>query len=1008
MMNRLMESLAQFCSSHLLEDKILIVPSLAAGHQLLEDLPRNGHPWVNLHVQTVGSLAAQTIGPDLALAGKRLLSRAQSLALVEQACLQVIGDGSYFAQLRDRPGFHKAVQRTLADVRASGIPTDALSPKTLETERKSDDLRAITAAYGKLLADGGFVDSTDVLRMALDKAKADRSEPASWYLIPGGTEVPDVEREFLETLAGDRLLELAADDPADWLHAELEITRALGEENEIRAVFRRILSEGLPFDAVEIIYTDSVTYIPLVHELSSQYGVPCTFAQGIPVMFTGPGQAASVFLEWLESGFDANVLRRGIAEGCFDLTGVSSDASNPGALACSKVIREAGIGWGRDRHLSRIDALARHYETRINKPRSDDEGNPKDVSYLEDRLRTVQSVRAFVERLVDATISATDDEGVDYTALASGLSRLLDDFAAVNTDLDGMARRALSGLLLEFSDLPAVRMSAVQAAERLREAVAQVHVSSQTPKPGCVHVSEYRTGGYSGRAHTFLVGLDDSRHPGRPVQDPVLLDGERTRINITLGTEQLALRSARTAENTTAMKSCLARLRGSVTISFSCRDLLEDREQFPSATVLEAFRLLRGEPDADYSRMLACLDAPAGFVAEGDECLDDTEWWLASVRRTPVTPETEAYVRSVYPWLESGRLAEAGRASAEFTRYDGLVDMQAPELDPCTNGRILSASRIQSLAGCPFAYFVRHVLGIQPVEDIEFDPSCWLDPLDNGTLLHDAFREFSESVSARGEKPSFDRHLPELLAIARSHIERYAEKIPPPNDAAFKVRTDEILRTCRIFLKMEEEHCREATPCFFEVPFGYGTDDARSPISSEEPVSIAFGDGRSFLFAGRIDRIDRDGDGNWEVWDYKTGGRRAFREESEFNGGRQLQYALYAVAAEQLLRRAGHDGAVSRSGYIFPSLKGEGSRIARTADIGAMRSVLSDLFEILQAGAFASSSDSKDCGYCDFAGCCGGPERAPKRTEAKMQCAANTVLEPFRRLRGNCERSDTD
>ena len=132
----------------------------------------------------------------------------------------------------------------------------------------------------------------------------------------------------------------------------------------------------------------------------------------------------------------------------------------------------------------------------------------------------------------------------------------------------------------------------------------------------------------------------------------------------------------------------------------------------------------------------------------------------------------------------------------------------------------------------------------------------------------------------------------------------WREKVPPPSELAFGQRRDDILVACRTFLALEEEHCREMTPRFFEIPFGLPRAEARASIASREPVSIATAAGETFALRGSIDRVDEAPDGSFHVWDYKTGGTWRHKEKRGIHGGRQIQHALYAMALEVLLSRA--------------------------------------------------------------------------------------------------------
>lgn len=595
---------------------------------------------------------------------------------------------------------------------------------------------------------------------------------------------------------------------------------------------------------------------------------------------------------------------------------------------------------------------------------------------VENEERLQASIAPFLSR---RPLVVTDVDSVDCAAFARVLLDYLSQFASVANELDGFALKAIQSMLGELTDLPQLHATSAQVLERLREAVTQTYMNPSTPRSGYLHVSDYKSGGYSGRGHTFVVGLDESRFPGSETQDPVLLYSERLSINSTISPNQLPLLGDKPTENTYAIRVCLARLRGNLALSFSCRNLLEDREMFPSSIILEAFRISSGEPDADYPRLLESLPEPVGFIPSDNHSLDETEWWLTRLSKIDATGDNIANaVRSVYPWFECGHKAEVARNGSEFSVFDGMIDYESSD-----GIGAFSASRLEALAKCPFAYFVRHVLDIAPVEDRKLDLTRWLDGLEYGTLLHDVFKQFMEQITSRGEKPSIE-HADEITQIARAHIDKQAELVPPPNMAAFKTQCDDIIRTCLIFLKIEQEHYKRATPRFFEVPFGSSWGGPHSGIGDSQPITIKLDNGGTFTLTGRIDRIDEDIDGNYQVWDYKTGGTWGVKEESYFDRGRQLQHALYAVAVNELLHRAGIDGRVSESGYFFPALKGEGLRVVKPVDIDGLKVILGHLHEILSGGIFLSTDDENMCTYCDFSPACGGSQ-AVARSKAKLQ-----------------------
>jgi ATP-dependent helicase/nuclease subunit B len=229
-------------------------------------------------------------------------------------------------------------------------------------------------------------------------------------------------------------------------------------------------------------------------------------------------------------------------------------------------------------------------------------------------------------------------------------------------------------------------------------------------------------------------------------------------------------------------------------------------------------------------------------------------------------------------------------------------------------------------------------------------------------------------------------------------VARYKEEIPPPTESIFEQEERGIREALDVFLAAEEEWAGKCEPLLFEVTFGMGKRGRKGKAKAEaeaaeegmeEPVDLNIGGERPMPLAGRIDRIDRVGESSYRVVDYKTGSYRKFEELVEFGKGRVLQHALYAVAAEQILKKLKIDPrpVVVESGYYFPTRKGEGNKIIGEFDRAKFRALVADLVGILAKGHFVSNpglSDA-DCGeYCDYAAVCGGIA-AKDRAKAKKE-----------------------
>ena len=982
----LVENIAAFCREHSLEEKILVVPSRIVGRQISDSVARALSPggWVNLRIETVATLAHSVAGRTLAGEGRSTLSRAQRLAIVEKVCGEVLTESSYFGALRRSPGFHRALSRTIDELRSAGFGPEEDFGRSVEDQRKSSDLMKILRAYETEVG-AALADPASVLQHATLEVRSSgiRSEP--WVLVPTLSRLSASESEFLNSLAGDRLVAVVADDPASLVpaRADCRFVRAVGEENELREIFRKALAEDIPFDKIEILYSDRSTYLSLAYELTRQYGIPATFVDRIDVAYTKPGRAVLGFLDWLMTDFGERELRSLILSGSLDVRKLSGEATL-GAASVARVLRRAKIGWGRARYSPCLKAYSEGIA--IRRGGRDHDQDETSASELAARaVRDAEGVQRLVGRLLAVAPVPTTPGNVTLAELSLACSALVEKYSQTGGEIDGVARAAIPRVLEDLSFLGDRAIPIAEAAERVREAIAELFVGGSSityPRPGSIHFAGYEDGGYTGRPQTFVVGLDESRHPGSGLQDPVLLDRERRRLNASSGPREISLRGEAPQERSRSLLACLARLRGTVTLSFSCHDLADDREMFPSAALVDIFRNATESADARAEALGAAAGPPSGYFAHRG-ALDATEWWLANLRGGGRAPSSERAVRASYPGLEQGRLAREARLGPRFTRWDGLIESAGTSLDPRESSEVLSASRLQLLADCPFAYFVKYVLRVEPPEEIERDPWIWLAAMDQGSLLHETFRDFMAELGGQGRKPESARDRDRMMEIADSAIERWRRALPPPDDGAVERHRRDIYRACETFLKSEERESAGLTPRFFEVAFGLPDRAADAELGAEEPVVIPVGGGKSIRVRGSIDRVDLDAEGTYAIWDYKTGSSFGYEPREGLKGGKRIQHALYAAALEEMLRQAGKGGTVSRAGYIFTGPREDGQREDFGFDRAELRRILALLADRMRAGAFIHTASKDGCSFCRYESICGGRATASEAAERK-------------------------
>jgi ATP-dependent helicase/nuclease subunit B len=985
--NRLLAELADFCAAHPVDEKILLVPSFPTGQQVLDALARSGCAHLNLRPATVFSIAHGLAGPALAAEGRRLLSRAQLLAVVEAACDEVLGPDSYFGALRRSVGLHRALHRTLDELRRARVTPAELSAAAFDDPRKGKELAALARAYETSLGKLGAVDPADVFRRAIPACAEGRGLPTGAHLLRfSSLDLSPLEEEFLSTFAA-AAVPLAEDEFEAARDAGRAVfASALSEENEVRAVFRRVLDEGLALDEVEIVFDDDGVYRPLVFELAAQYGFPCTLEGGVPVAYTRPGQGILDVLELVARDFHSSSLERLLADGRADLP------ANLSGVHAARLLRRARIIAGLPRWAPRLDALVARERT----PLEGEDAAPLNAA-REERLAAAEALRSFVSRILGALPPVTRGS-VSLPALARSCGEIVRSLLARASSLDGAAAEALSDVFAQLAELPERRLPAEEAADLLREAVQGLAVVSAGPAPGHVHAARLGRAGWSGRPNTFVLGLDEARFPGPPRQDPVLLDSERDSLNRGRGGVRLALPGRTlTAKRIAELHALLARARGRAVLTFSNRDILQDAERFPSPALLALFRATPGRESASWEDFGAALPKPASFVPEGAP-LDESEWWLARAGETPGAPGLDAEVGRAYPWLGDGARAEEARASTAFTAWDGRLT-SADGLDTRQTREPISASRLEKLAKCPRMYFYQYVLDLAPPDEARREDE-WLNPREFGNLLHETLYDFMTGLRAEGLRLDSARDGARLRAAAGRRLARWKELVPPPHHAAFRAQEDELLAACEIFLEAEKGNT--ATPRFFEVPFGLTRGKRDEALGSPDPVEIA-APGGSFLLQGQIDRIDESAPGAYTVWDYKSGGDFSFKEEDRakhpLRGGRLLQHALYRRAAARLLERSGVKHPAVASGYFLPTRKGRMQRFEMAASDADVDGTLDDLFALVGTASFPHTADPGDCRFCDFRAICGDVRLAAGRAEAKRDAAEEDPrLEPMRSI----------
>ncbi len=556
-----------------------------------------------------------------------------------------------------------------------------------------------------------------------------------------------------------------------------------------------------------------------------------------------------------------------------------------------------------------------------------------------------------------------DDKGmINLAEFAKGIQIIIDKYSNTSSEIDQEAKTSILeklNMIIEHSEgLIDMKDGFLQ----LSECVEELRVCKSGAKPGYIHLSSYKKGVWISRENTFIIGLDASTFPGQALEDPILLDVERQELG-----NGIHLNKQKINEKLNDMSQLLAYIKGNIYLSYSSFDTIENKILSPSSVLLQAYRLQTKNPRMDYEALNKYFKQVAGFLIENEnKMLDEDDWWLNQQILENHKP-TEDQFSSIYHNISKGINALNMRSSNLFTEYDGKVEFELVEAGIMKDGRLIfSSSQLETLASCPYKYFLRYILKIKVPDEINNNSVQWLDPASRGTLLHKVFERFYIDLKFRNERPSVMKHANLIRNIATDEVEKIYKVCVPPSNLIYELEVNEILETCGIFLAYEEKNLGDFLPSYLEMSFGMG--DTNKELGEIPEIKINLMNGKAIYVNGKIDRVDKLSIDDYVIIDYKTGSSNNYKDNEYFKKGRYLQHALYAIALETIMRDKAicENPNVSKSVYLFPTIKGEGRSVIRLRESrDDVNDILEKLLNVFEEGSFISNDDDY-CKYCDY------------------------------------------
>lgn len=809
------------------------------------------------------------------------------------------------------------------------------------------------------------------------QALADRTE---LIITAGfcGDERADAETvASVRRLGGDPETPPAGTDPLAAVDQHrTRIVTVSDADEELRAGVRAVVDAvrgGTRLDRIALLYAGSEPYARLAHEQLTAAGIAVNGTATVPLAARVAGRTLLGLLALPEGRFRRDEVFAWLSGARLHHDGIWAPVA-----AWERLSREAGVVAGRDQWDRLLTHLASEFEAKAELAEQDPEAPAWRVGQSRTGAERARALRGFVLGLVD-DLAAAEAELRSWPAWVRWARRHLE--------------RLLGGERAR-SDWP---VSEQRAAEKVEQALDRLaclgEIESAVGLDVFARTLELELEADLGRVGRMgegvfvgpvsmgvgldldllvVVGLAEGVFPAPTRDDSLLPDAERSAAGGEL--------SSRAALLERRHRELLASLAGSTrqVLCVPRGDLRGGKVRVPSRWVLQVASRLAGgtwysedlhDPDR---RGFAWLEHVASFDA-GLRAVEfpatDQEYRLRA-RLTAADPASGAPMPEDAVFT-AGAEVVASRRSPRFTRFDGnLADLRIPS----PADQVVSATRLEGWASCPFAYLIHQVLGVEEVENPEEELT--ITPLAKGSLVHEVLEEFVREVLARPEQerpapsePWTDSDRRRLVDIAERRCAEYQARGLTGRAIFWDRERGRIIADLLRVLDHDAAH-RSVTgtrPVAAELPFGF----RGAPVGT---VPIPIPDGRTVRFRGMADRVDVGEDGTIHVVDYKTGSRTGYTTLSQGDpdlGGTRLQLPVYGQAARALL---GDRDAPVRAEYWFTSSKEQFKRIGYEVTPDVLEHVGATLGTIvrgIESGVFphhpseSSTSPYVECPYCE-------------------------------------------
>ena len=763
---------------------------------------------------------------------------------------------------------------------------------------------------------------------------------------------------------------------------------------EVRWVIRQIAHKaetGTPFHRVAVLYGAATPYNTLVREELQLSGIPVSGPNPFPLGGTAVGRTLTGLIQLSDSEFPRDQVMSWLM-GCPVRPRETKDRENFSPSNWDAISKKAGVVAGLGQWSERLNRYASDIERYARGREEKGDIAEAQANLMLTEAQSARDLQQFIETLARDSIHPPG--GNTWSQLADWASNLLQLYLMPPDQMpppEADAFRKVKDILEGLESADEVDSSPTFGAfrENLEEALRSSAGHSGATGQG-VFVGPISSATAMDFDVVHIVGMIEGAVPAPVRDDPLIPDRERQAAGGPA--EGLPLQHVRQSEERYAFLSALGSA-PETTLSFPRANPAGQRAHYPSRWFLELASLLEG------SRVTS-----SGLGKLGNRTwltiIPSMERALESVVSAAPADQHDYDLERLWRWTSSGQEVQAhplaasgalarslrlGRSryrSSGFTEWDGNLSGAVDDtgLTKRLADTALSPTSLEMWAGCPFSYFLGHVLRISALEDPEEIFS--ITPMHKGSLVHKVLEDFiaeakkADTLPQPGQ-PWNAQHRAALGRIARDNFHRAEAEGVTGKPLMWQLEQEAILNDLYSFLE-EDTRLRsrfDLSPSHFEARFGLGGDSWPAP-------ELWVGDSVPIRFRGVIDRIDSSYSGeDILVMDYKTGSPDPYSglKADPIDRGRRLQLAVYSLAVREALGA----NARIRAAYWFVSSRGSFTIVpdnpvdmAEPDTVERFKEGVSAIVSGIRGGVFPANpgreenQDFHNCRHCDFKTLC--------------------------------------